>query len=87
MLLKMSSIIHHIFHQSDPSLGHIVASYKPAINSNLENTSKSFQLHFYDPHFSSLTGGPLTGEYKVAIVTTVTLVTMLRCYDSYDDDC
>jgi len=50
---------------SDPGLSDLVAKYEETSSANLENTGKSFQVHFQDPLFSSLTGGPLTGEYRV----------------------
>ena len=53
--------------ESDPHLGPLVAKYSPAALTNLENTSKSFQVHFHNPNISSLTGGPLTEEYKVTL--------------------
>ena len=46
-------------------LGPLRPSYRPATLANVENTSKSFQVNFYDKGFSSLTGGPLEGEYQV----------------------
>ena len=51
--------------QVDPCLGPLLAVYSGASKCKLENTGKSFQVHFHDPDISSLTGGPLTGEYKV----------------------
>ena len=49
----------------DPCLGPLLPVYSGATNCKLENTGKSFQVHFHDPDISSLTGGPLAGEYKV----------------------
>ena len=46
-------------------LGPLRPRYRPATLANVENTSKSFQVSFFDKGFSSLTGGPLTGEYQV----------------------
>ena len=51
--------------RTDQTLGPLRPSYRPATLTNVENTSKSFQVNFYDRGFSSLTGGPLTGEYQV----------------------
>ena len=51
--------------QEDANVQTLVAKYTGASHTNLENTGKSFQVHFYDPQFSSLSGGPLVGEYKV----------------------
>ena len=51
--------------KEDPSLPPISPTFKPCTELNLENTGKSWQLHFHDPDKSSLTGGPLQGEYKV----------------------
>lgn len=49
----------------DPQLGAISAEYRACPLLTLENTGVSWQLHFYDPNMSSLTGGPLGGEYKI----------------------
>lgn len=49
----------------DPQLPAIRAEYRPCPLLNLENTGVSWQLHFYDPDISSLTGGPLGNEYKI----------------------
>ena len=51
--------------QEDVAVQTLVATYTKASLTNLENTGKSFQVHFHDPQVSSLTGGPLEGEYKV----------------------
>ena len=51
--------------RGDQALGSLKPAYRPATLANVENTSKSFQVNFFDPGFSSLTGGPLTGEYQV----------------------
>jgi len=51
--------------KEDPNLPPIRPSFQPCNQLNLENTGKSWQLHFHDPDMSSLTGGPLHGEYKV----------------------
>ena len=50
--------------KEDPSLTPIKPTFRPCTELNLENTGKSWQLHFHDPDVSSLTGGPLHGEYK-----------------------
>ena len=51
--------------KDDPTLPPLLASYQPCTQLTLENTGKSWQLHFHKPDVSSSTGGPLHGEYKV----------------------
>lgn len=51
--------------QKDPNLTPVKAVYEECDELDLENTGKSWQLHFHDEDVSSLTGGPLHGEYKI----------------------
>ena len=51
--------------ENDSQLQPVRPNYEAATELKLENTGVSWQLHFHDPEISSLTGGPLEGEYKV----------------------
>ena len=51
----------------DLNLPALQPKYEEATELHLENTGASWQLHFHDPHISSLTGGPLDYEYKVSM--------------------
>ena len=53
--------------KEDLSLPPIRATFQPCSQLRFENTGNSWQLHFHNPDVSSLTGGPLHGEYKVKL--------------------
>ena len=57
--------------RSDQDMASLAPRYKLAKLANVENTSKSFQVNFFDNNFSSLTGGPLAGEYQVKVKSTL----------------